>query len=165
MILARLFKPKVNPAGPLYEAIVAAARQPWAYRDAQVPDTVDGRFDFLVLHLCLVLERLGQEVPVFKQALIDHFCTDMDDNLRELGAGDLSVAKKVRHMAEALAGRFAAYEAALDRASMEQAIQRNVYGGKAGPGGAQLVAYAIAARGLLQAQAVADLLAGKVRFA
>jgi len=165
MILARLFKPKTNPARPLYEAIVAAARQPWAYRDAKVPDTVDGRFDFLVLHLCLVLERLGQEVPEFKQALIDYFCTDMDDNLRELGAGDLSVAKKVRRMAEALAGRFAAYEAALDTAATEQAIQRNVYGGKAGPGVSQLATYAIAARGLLQAQALADLAAGKVRFA
>ena len=165
MILARLFRPKPNPARPLYEAIVAAARQPWAYQEAQVPDTVDGRFDFLVLHLCLVLERLGQDVPEFKQALIDYFCTDMDDNLRELGAGDLSVAKKVRRMAEALAGRFAAYDAAIDSAEMERAIQRNVYGGRAGPGVAQLATYAIAARGLLQAQMLADLLAGKVHFA
>ena len=165
MILARLFKPKPNPARPLYEAIVAAARQPWAYRDAKVPDTVDGRFDFLVLHLCLVLERLGQEAPEFKQALIDHFCTDMDDNLRELGAGDLSVAKKVRRMAEALAGRFAAYDAARDNAAMEQAIQRNVYGGKAGPGVGQLATYAIVERGLLQAQTSASLQIGKVRFA
>ena len=165
MILARLFRPKPNPARPLYEAIVAAARQPWAYREAQVPDTVDGRFDFLVLHLCLVLERLGQDVPAFKQALIDYFCTDMDDNLRELGAGDLSVAKKVRRMAEALAGRFAAYDAAPDSAEMEQAIQRNVYGGKAGPGVARLATYAVAARGLLQAQVLADLQAGMVHFA
>ena len=165
MILARLFRPKPNPARPLYEAIVAAARQPWAYQEAQVPDTVDGRFDFLVLHLCLVLERLGQDVPAFRQALIDYFCTDMDDNLRELGAGDLSVAKKVRRMAEALAGRFAAYDAAPDSAEMERAIQRNVNGGKAGSGVAQLAIYAIAARGLLQAQMLADLLAGKVHFA
>lgn len=160
-----LFARKPDPSKPLYEAIVAAARQPWAYREAQVPDTVDGRFDFLVLHLCLVLERLGQDVPAFKQALIDYFCTDMDDNLRELGAGDLSVAKKVRRMAEALAGRFAAYDAAPDSAEMEQAIQRNVYGGKAGPGVARLATYAVAARGLLQAQVLADLQAGMVHFA
>lgn len=165
MILARLFRPKSDPAQPLYEAIVAAARQPWAYRDAGVPDTIDGRFDFLVLHLCLVLERLGQEAPEFKQALIDHFCTDMDDNLRELGASDVGVGKKVRRMAEALAGRYGAYEKAQDEAALHAALRRNVYAGKEIDGLLQLVAYVISARKVLATQRIADLQAGKVHFA
>jgi cytochrome b pre-mRNA-processing protein 3 len=164
MILARLFKPKANPAQPLYEAIVAAARQPWAYRDAGVPDTIDGRFDFLVLHLCLVLERLGTDVPDFKQALIDYFCTDMDDNLRELGAGDLGVGKKVRRMAEALAGRYGAYEKATTLAAMEMAVQRNIFAGRSAPGVAPVAAYAMAARTCLKAQDSAAIAAAKVRF-
>jgi cytochrome b pre-mRNA-processing protein 3 len=165
MILARLFRPKPNPAQPLYEAIVAAARQPWAYRDAGVADTIDGRFDFLVLHVCLVLERLGQQVPEFRQALIDQFCTDMDDNLRELGASDVGVGKKVRRMAEALAGRYGAYERAQDASALRTALQRNVYAGKPSDGLALLVSYAGAARALLAEQGIANLRAGKVRFA
>ena len=164
MIFASLFKPKPNPAQPLYEAIVAAARQPRAYRDASIPDTIDGRFDFLALHLSLVLERLGTAAPEFKQALIDHFCIDMDDNLRELGAGDLSVAKKVRRMAEALAGRYSAYEKSIDQTAMEEAVRRNIYAGEAAPGAATIAAFALNARETLKGQTVAELSAGRVHF-
>jgi hypothetical protein len=42
----------------VYAAIVALARQPWLYSQAGVPDTVSGRFDMIVLHLSLLIERL-----------------------------------------------------------------------------------------------------------
>jgi cytochrome b pre-mRNA-processing protein 3 len=89
-MLRGLFKPKSNPAAALYAAIVAAARQPKFYAEWGVPDTVDGRFDMIVLHLYLVLARLRENAPELCQALTDTFCTDMDSNLREMGAGDLA---------------------------------------------------------------------------
>ena len=46
--------------GALYGAIVAQARSPAFYRDYGVPDTVEGRFDLIVLHLVLLLRRLGR---------------------------------------------------------------------------------------------------------
>ena len=164
MIFKRLFGAKRPDVGALYGAIVAAARQPHFYRDWQVPDTVDGRFDMVVLHLYLVVARLKGEPEVMRQALINHFCVDMDDNLRELGAGDLSVAKKVRRMAEAFQGRCVAYDSAMDVVALAQALHRNVFAG--GEGQAEsLATYVLEARRRLAAQGVATIIAGTVAFA
>ena len=162
MIFNLLFGRKADQAKTLYAAIVAAARQPQFYRDMQVPDTIDGRFDMLVLHLALVIIRLHGERDKLRQQLVNHFCVDMDDNIRELGAGDLGVSKKVRRMAEAFQGRYVAYEAALDLAAMSDAITRNIYAGKAASDA--LARYALAARGKLAAQALDDIVAGRPQF-
>ena len=45
----------------LYGAIVAQARQPAFYSVYGVPDSVQGRFDLIVLHLVLVLAQIGRE--------------------------------------------------------------------------------------------------------
>src|SRR5512132_973616 len=81
----------------LYGTIVAQARLPCFDREYGVPDTVDGRFDLLVLHLAIVLERLGEgsELGPMGQALFERLCEDRDDNLRELGVGVLSVPKEM----------------------------------------------------------------------
>ena len=91
----------------LYGTIVAQARLACFYREYGVPDTVNGRFDLLVLHLALVLDRLADEPQLQElgQALFDHFCTDMDQNLREMGVGDLSVPKHMQRIGEAFYGR------------------------------------------------------------
>ena len=54
-------KPQVAARGTIeaiYGMIVTQAREPLFYRDLGVPDTVNGRFDLLVLHLWMVLGRL-----------------------------------------------------------------------------------------------------------
>ncbi len=94
-------KPRLAPRGTIeaiYGMIVTQAREPLFYRDLGVPDTVNGRFDLLLMHLWLVLRQLksagsGGELS---QALFDHFCNDMDDNLRELGVSDLKVPKRMQ---------------------------------------------------------------------
>ena len=48
------------------------------------------------------------------QRLFDTFCRDLDDNLREMGVGDLAVPKQMRRFGEAFYGRQAAYLAALE---------------------------------------------------
>jgi cytochrome b pre-mRNA-processing protein 3 len=65
-----------------------------------VADSVDGRFELVVLHLALVIARLDRETEgaVLVRALIDRFGRDMDDNLREMGVGDLTVPKKMKRM-------------------------------------------------------------------
>jgi cytochrome b pre-mRNA-processing protein 3 len=115
----------------LYGTIVAQARLPCFYRDYAVADTVNGRFDLLVLHLGLVLHRLEKAgLKELGQALFDRFCQDMDHNLREMGIGDLSVPKEMQRIGEAFYGRMQAYRAALaadDRAALVQAVARNTY--------------------------------------
>src|SRR5215207_2071372 len=100
----------------LYGAIVAQARTEAFYRHHGVPDTANGRLEMIVLHTVLVLSRLEAEVTSARplgQALFDHFCSDMDANLREMGVGDMAVPRKMKAIAEAFYGRKRAYEAAL----------------------------------------------------
>src|SRR3981081_1978186 len=107
----------------IYGMIVAQAREPLFYRALAVPDTVNGRFDLLVLHLWMVLRRLK---PIgggtgLSQALFDRFCEDMDGNLREMGVGDLTVPKRMQAFGEAFYGRTAAYDLALSEGAGAQA--------------------------------------------
>ena len=126
-----------------------------------VPDTLEGRFDLIVLHLVLVLFQIGDHAGatpaagqtgaqgvagrVIGQNLFDEFCRDLDDNLREMGVGDLTVPKKMRGFAEAFYGRQTVYVAALaanDRRELENALARNIFGEtKGGARPARLAAY------------------------
>jgi cytochrome b pre-mRNA-processing protein 3 len=167
MIFKKLFSKKPSPAETLYAAIVAAARQPHFYADLEVPDTVDGRFDMIVLHVFLVLERLKKEAPSLCQQITDLFFDDMDSSLREMGVGDLSVGKKVRKMAEAFHGRLNAYALAMEQGeqTLIEALQRNVYGGQTTYSVMVLAKWVKDAKASLASQSTEDIVAAKVRFA
>lgn len=137
MVLGKFFnrKSQIDVAHQLYVRLVEHARLPVFYQDGGVPDTVDGRFDMVVLHAFLVMRRLSQPGATENEArlsqdLFDVMFGDMDRNLREMGVGDLSVGGKVRTMAEAFYGRVAAYEAGLAEpgdARLIEALARNLY--------------------------------------
>jgi cytochrome b pre-mRNA-processing protein 3 len=152
----------------LYGAIVAQARQPALYTDLHVPDTVDGRFDMVVLHLVLAVRRLRATAATEQQALFDLFVADMDRSLREMGVGDLTVPKRIKKMAEAFYGRLEAYGNALtagDRAGLAEAIDRNVFPDAGDPAAAgALAAYALAAEQALAAERIEDIVAGRIGF-
>jgi cytochrome b pre-mRNA-processing protein 3 len=141
MILQNLFGRKPGSATRLYGAIVAAARQEKFYSDMGVPDTLDGRFDMIVLHMFLVLDRLRGGNEKFRQQLTDVFFADLDRTLREMGVGDLSVSKKIRPMAEAFAGRIQAYATATEKGDEDilQALRRNIYSGEKNVAAPQLL--------------------------
>lgn len=153
-MIFRIFQRPLAPTiDALYGGIVAQARLPVFYAGFGVPDTVDGQFDLVVLHLVLVLGRLrlatGQAqsdrlARELGQGLFDTFCQDMDNNLREMGVGDLSVPKQMQRLGEAFYGRQQAYDAALaddDEAVLTAAIARNVFSGETGLRAQRLAAY------------------------
>jgi cytochrome b pre-mRNA-processing protein 3 len=152
--------PKPRTIAALYGMIVAQARAATFYRDYGVPDTVNGRFEMIVLHTVLVLRRLETEPAPIRQlgqGLFDLFCQDMDGSLREMGVGDLAVPVKMRKIGEAFYGRQAAYVAALaapDVEALVAALARNVYGAETAsrPGVGRLAAYVRAAAARLAAQ-------------
>jgi cytochrome b pre-mRNA-processing protein 3 len=155
----------------LYGAIVAQARSATFYADYGVPDTVEGRFDLIVLHLVLVLQRLSRTDGTgrgFGQELFDAFCRDLEDNLREMGVGDLAVPKKMQKFGEAFYGRQAVYLAALaapDERDFEKALARNIFQvASIDAGVARLARYARAALRELDDQAEGDLMRGDVAF-
>jgi cytochrome b pre-mRNA-processing protein 3 len=100
-------KPPVDAAA-LYAAIVAETRRPDWYREAQVPDTMDGRFAVLTSLLALAdirLERGADKARDLGPRLAEAFIADMDAQMREAGFGDPSLGKQVRKMVGSLAGR------------------------------------------------------------
>ena len=165
-------RPHERAGFSLYTAAVAAARQPALFGPGGVPDTLEGRFDLVSLHVALVIARLRHDPDpagtALAQAVFDAMFADMDINLREMGVSDMVVGKRVKRMWEAFHGRAAAYEVALDSgddAAMAEALTRNVWRGEAPAGAAAaLAARARAIRGALAAQPMATLARGEVTF-
>ncbi len=135
MSLGRLFAPRpaVLAGRRLYAAAVAQARRPVFYERLAAADTVEGRFEVYTLHVVLLLWRLkgqGAQAAETGQALFDAYIRGLDDALREMGVGDLSVGKKMRKLGEAFYGRVKSYDQALDalpdRQSLSALIARTV---------------------------------------
>ena len=159
-----------RPAFQLYGSAVAAARDPYLYAILGVPDTLDGRFDAIVLHVYLVVRRLDLEPepgPKLAQAVFDAMFLDMDINLREMGVGDLSVGKRNRAMWEAFHGRSAAYAAVWDDpAELAAAIARNVWRGAEPPSGSAAALARVARKQAecLAGQGLDALVRGEIAF-
>lgn len=143
-------RPAESTIDALYGAIVAQARSPDFYLAYGVPDTVEGRFDMIVLHLVLLFRRLAREpttAGALSQGVFDRFCLDMDHNLREMGVSDPAVPKQMRRLGEAFYGRAQAYERALSAQDGGQplisALARNVFAeaGVSSPKVSRLAAY------------------------
>lgn len=169
MSLARLFSPRpaVLAGRRLYAAAVAQARRPGFYRDLGAADLPEGRFELYTLHVVLLLHRLkgqGGQAAETSQALFDAYLRGLDDALRELGVGDLSVGKKMRKLGEAFYGRAKAYDQALealpDRSALEGLIGRTLDTGDC----AAFVDYVERAMRALAAQSLERILEGDLAW-
>jgi len=138
--LRQLFVPKPpSEVEATYIALLRAARNPFFFTTLKVPDTLDGRFELVVLHLFLLQHRLVNEANVssssraameqFSQFLSEAFFNDMDASLREMGVADTGVSKRIKKMGKAYHGRLQAYAAGLsDATALRAALARNLYG-------------------------------------
>ncbi len=145
-----------SQAESLYAALAEQARAPDFYVRAAAPDTAEGRFDVLALHMFLAIDRLKKDGPASDRPirlLQEIFFKSLDSALREMGVGDLSVGRKIRALAEAFYGRVAAYERALaaDRPTLCAALARNILGSDDHARAAALADYVVAARDALAA--------------
>jgi len=136
--LRKLFKADPDPREarrPLWNAVVAAAREPHWYLAGGVPDTLDGRFDMVSLILALVLHRIDEdpEQALAGVELTELFVSDMDGQMRQIGFGDMVVGKQVGRMVGALGGRLGAYRAADGSEELKAALVRNLWRGKNAP--------------------------------
>jgi cytochrome b pre-mRNA-processing protein 3 len=170
VMLNRLFRgsPMRAQGEALYADLVRQARLRAFYETLGAPDTVEGRFEVYTLHLVLLLDRLAAEGAAGKdisQALFDTYVKALDDALREMGVGDLSVGKKMRRLGEALYGRMKNYRSAFadlpEQGPLRDLLTRTVYADAAHDAGA-LADYAAAQRARLAAQPLEALLTGPV---
>jgi cytochrome b pre-mRNA-processing protein 3 len=151
---------------------VRQARQPGFYTDLGVEDRIDARFELYTLHVILLVRRLrgeGEQAGEVSQALFDTYVGALDDALRELGVGDLSVAKKMRKLGEAVYGRIKAYDTALAPDAgddeLKGLIARTVFGEEdASERAAPLAAYVLQAQSALRDQPLETVLEGRLAW-
>lgn len=163
-------------ADRLLSQIVAQSRRAEFYRDGGVPDTLEGRFEMMVVTAFPVFHRLkgqGERADNLAQMLFDRMFREIDISLREMGVGDLKVPRKIKAMAQGFYGRVVAYERALDAgddAALEDAVERNVFSAmEDGTPEAAHVAYiaTVLKSGFdsVGAMALEDIMAGKLPYA
>lgn len=163
-MLARLlsFTDHYKIAQSLYEDAAIHARSPAFYADMGVPDSVDGRFDMIALHVVMIIHALNavkgdKRAKKLSQALFDRMFLDMEQSLREMGIGDLSVPKHMTRMMNGFNGRLQSYNQAFEGAldgegagALSEVLVRNIYGGEAAD-------EHVAKLGLYVMQAIQDL--------
>lgn len=123
----------------LYTQISEKSRQPIFYTQMGVPDTIDGRFDMLLIELFLLIYRFKKEFKTvhekeaikINQAVFDLTFIDMDQNLRQIGIGDSGVPRHIKNMAKAFYGRATVYQDGIERQDDKKilinALMRNLY--------------------------------------
>ena len=116
-----------------YCKIVEISRNKGFYNKLLVPDTIDGRYDLLVLFSIIVtfyLSKCGSQGRDLSQNLFDKIFLDLDLSLRELGAGDAGVHIKIKQMVKSYMGRQQAYCNCLEVEDFDKLkihIIKNVY--------------------------------------
>ena len=169
-----LFKQKsigiTAAARALYTTIVNQSREPGFFTSWGIPDTPNGRFEVLALHVFLVMHRMRDDVDCAKLArsLSEQAVLDIDRNLREMGVGDLSVGRKVKSLTEGLYGRLAAYADGMERenGNLGEELRRNLFSEGEVQESVILAAelYLRRERNSLLGWGTADLLAGRISF-
>ena len=155
----------------LYGSSVAQARLPDFYRAYGIADTFSGRFEVVMLHVGLLLRRVsGAEGAdqALGQGVVEEMFRQLDDDLRELGVGDLTVPKKVQAAAGSFYGRLKAVEAALarpDNAELTQVLNRNLTAAEGGQLQPDAIAgYVREVVDKLAGQSLAQLQQGRVTY-
>jgi cytochrome b pre-mRNA-processing protein 3 len=100
----------------LHETLVLASRHPAFYSRMGVPDSIEGRFEMLSLHVILLLRRLSDLPPPaadLAQDCVDSFFRHLEIALREMGVGDVTIPKRMKTLASAFYGRVKTYDALL----------------------------------------------------
>ena len=160
-MFARLFSAGAEKknAYALYQALVNQARSIGFYTEMNVPDTIEGRFDMILLHLSIVdlrLEKEGEKFVRLRRFIQEAMVSDMDRSFRELGIGDMSVGKEMKKVGAALLGRKAVYKAAItsdeQQVALQDAVLKNIYQSEDNSGISKMISYIVEAVLRLDAQ-------------
>ena len=117
----------------IYQKIVKFSRNKMFYTKFKVPDTIDGRFDMLTLITIIVVFRLSKikdDGIKLSQKIFDIIFKDLDFSLRELGAGDVSVANNMKKLISSYMGRQKIYLKAFknnDEKFLATAFKNNIF--------------------------------------
>jgi len=119
-LLARIFGREdvaISDAGRVYRKLMRQARRAEFYGEGRVPDTYNGRIDFLTLHIAVVLKALskhGEQGERLSQALYDVMRDDFEIALREEGMSDTGVKRRIKPIMRLFFTRVKTYVEALN---------------------------------------------------
>ncbi|MCX8504392.1 MAG: ubiquinol-cytochrome C chaperone [Beijerinckiaceae bacterium] len=156
----------------LYKAVVEQSRSVTFYQTIGVPDTLEGRFELLTLHMTLIsrrLKALPSPGPDMSQDLVDLTFAQFETALREIGVGDISIPKRMKVMASAYLGRASAYDEALrknEAGLLAEALARNLFGNAEKPSNAveKVTNYVIQSSQALENAVIGDFYSAKLPF-
>ena len=124
----------------IYQNIIERSRSKFFYLNMDIEDIFESRFDIIVLHSFIIfyfLKDISDEEKKLSQFLFDFMFEDFDNNLREMGFGDIAVNKKMKVFMTAFYGRIANYSKGVDQIMnslddeiLKKAILNNIYKGK-----------------------------------
>lgn len=114
----------------LFEVVHEQSRDAVFYEKLKVPDTTQGRFDILTLHMFIVMHCLkdDNDGQALSQNLFDIAFAEIDRGYREIGVGDMGLPKRMKKLMLGFNGSIHAYEQALnDGNNLKEALRRNIY--------------------------------------
>lgn len=87
---------KHNP--DLYNTLLKLSRNIFFYDKMKLPDTFETRIYLMFLHFSIMMIVFKEKGVKFDQDSYDFFFNSIENNLRELGFGDVSVNKKMKDL-------------------------------------------------------------------
>lgn len=134
------FKKKDSTVEKIYQNIVERSRSKFFYIDLFIDDTFEGRFDLIIFHAFIIFYYYKQKELKdinLSQKIFDHMFGDFENNLREMGFGDIAVNKKMKIFIKAFYGRISEYSKSIDlyfskkdKTLLKETILNNIYKGK-----------------------------------
>ncbi len=134
-----IFKKNNNKVEKIYQNIIKISRSKFFYIELNVDDSFEARFDLIIFHSFMIFyyyKKTNNKKSQISQKLFDCMFEDFENNLREMGFGDIAVNKKMKIFIRAFYGRLAQYSKSIDRkieledkSLLEQTILNNIYKG------------------------------------
>ena len=140
MFLFKSKKIKKSFIHQTYQNIIKRSRSKFFYLNLEIEDNFESRFDIIILHSFIIFyyfKKIKSHKSEFAQSLFDYMFKDFDNNLREMGFGDIAVNKKMKVFISAFYGRISQYSKGINELQDEgrntilyQSIINNLYKGK-----------------------------------
>ena len=83
----------------IYNSLVKLSRNVYFYKDLNLEDKLENRIIIIFAHLAIILNCLKSDNKnkEFSQELYDNVFLNIENNLREIGHGDVTVNKKMKN--------------------------------------------------------------------
>ena len=134
-----IFKNTEYTIEKIYQNIVEISRSKFFYIDFELDDSFETRFDLIIFHAFMIFyfyKSKNINNSSLSQMLFDYMFNDFENNLREMGFGDIAVNKKMKLFIRAFYGRLSQYSKSLDllekeddKSLLEQTILNNIFKG------------------------------------